>query len=208
MAISEGLVSEAMQNAVNTRFKLILLHVLPRHYCPQNSCVMATSPRYAGLARAVNRWYLTLGSLMADASNLVYLRLEPQADPPVIASPTPFRAVLIAETHVATEWQALISDWLVRSGCLYLVAHGIDCSAWDSAVDLANIAAFDCGDIPDEGFVMTTWHADESLEETFWFAKNLAFHPTIELTRTLLLHIATSDRECEFLQAYSRAADV
>ena len=86
-----------------------------------------------------------------------------------------------------------------------MMAWGIDCSSWDTAVDLANIEKFDYQDIPAEEFIITTWHADEPLDEVFWFSKNLAYHALINLRNTLILHISTNNRENEILAAYAAA---
>ena len=82
---------------------------------------------------------------------------------------------------------------------------GRGCSSWDDSVDLSNVEAFDFADIPDDQFVMTTWHSDESLAEVLWFSKYTASHPTVELDKTLLLHISSESREQEFLRSYDEA---
>jgi hypothetical protein len=69
---------------------------------------------------------------------------------------------------------------------------------------MANIEQFDFGEIPEDRFVMTTWHTKESLGEVFLFCKNNAFHPTGELERTVLLHIS-ENREGELIKAYTDA---
>jgi hypothetical protein len=86
-----------------------------------------------------------------------------------------------------------------------MMAWGRACSSWDDSVDEANLAAFDFGDIPDESFVMTTWHEGEPLEEVFWFAEHAAIHPMMELTRTIIVHITANAREVELLGAFQRA---
>jgi len=115
------------------------------------------------------------------------------------------RVVVIADLEASPEWQALASTWLVRSGCLYMMAWGCGCSSWDDSVDIANLEEFGFGEIPEDRFVMTTWHTEEPLSEVFWFAKHNAFHPTVELERTLLLHVAAQDREHELLASYAAA---
>lgn len=116
----------------------------------------------------------------------------------------PFRALLIVEAPVSDSWQAAVSDWLVQSGCLYMLAWGIDCSSWDDAVDMANLKRFDYGDVPDDQFVMTTWHADESVREAMSFSK-LAEHPAVELRHTLLIHMAEHGDERRVLAEYAAA---
>lgn len=85
------------------------------------------------------------------------------------------------------------------------MARGLACSTWDDSVDMANIAAFDFGDIPEDKFIMTTWHSNDSLADMFWYAKNLAEHPTVALEQTVLLHIAEVSQERELLDAYAAA---
>ena len=70
-------------------------------------------------------------------------------------------------------------------------------------MDNANLEEFDYEEIPEEKFVMTTWHENESLKEVFWFAKNNAFHPAVELRNTLILDITTASREEQFLAEYN-----
>lgn len=103
------------------------------------------------------------------------------------------------------EWQALVSDWLVLSGCLYMVAWGNDCSTWDDSVDHANMKKFAFREIPENEFVMTTWHESEPLHEVFWFSKNNAVHPSVDLVRSLLVHISPINKCGELLRAYADA---
>jgi len=134
-----------------------------------------------------------------------YLQLEPGASLPDISALKPFRSVVIVDDEPNPEWQAQVSDWLVASGCLYMMAWGKGCSSWDDSVDSANLKEFDWGDIPEEKFVMTTWHEKEPLNDVFWFSKNNAFHPTVELQNTVILHISQNNREQELLAAYASA---
>lgn len=132
-----------------------------------------------------------------------YLLLPPETTPPEISAYDPFRAVVIIERPVSIGWQSRISDWLVRSGCLYMMAWGENCSAWDDSVDIANLEHFDFGDIPADRDVMTTWHTEDSLEELFFFAKHSAYHPVIDLPQIVLVHVSTVCKEVELLQAYA-----
>ena len=124
--------------------------------------------------------------------------------PPELIGP-PFRAAVVVESDVSREWQNEVSDWLVRSGCLYMMAWGNDCSSWDDSVDWANIEAFGFGEIPQDKFVMSTWHANEPLQEVFWFSKHHAVHPTVGIDRTLLIHISTENQMSGLLQGYADA---
>src|SRR5690242_21784612 len=119
-----------------------------------------------------------------------YLHLKPGEAPPRLDDVTPFKAVLVIECEVTPAWQEQVSDWLIRSGCRYMMAWGHRCSDWDSSVDDANLAMFNYGEIPEGDDVMTTWHANEPLQETFRFSQKWANHPSLQIEKTYLVHIA------------------
>jgi hypothetical protein len=133
---------------------------------------------------------------------MIYLQLKPGSQLPDISGQRPFRAVVVIDEEVTPEWQNLVSSWLVKSGCLYMMAWGKNCSSWDDSVDYANGAAFNYGDIPEDHFVMTTWHEDEPLMEVFWYAKNSAVHPTVDLPNILILHISDKNMENDLASEY------
>jgi hypothetical protein len=134
-----------------------------------------------------------------------YLRLNSGDSFPAACDLSPFKAIVVVEEPVESQWQAAASRWLADSGCLYMMAWGEDCSSWDDSVDLANINQFDCDDIPDAKFIMTTWHDDESLPDVAWFAKVCAHHPTVEIENVVFLHIASADQQEEFEALYRDA---
>lgn len=134
-----------------------------------------------------------------------YVHLPAASPPPRVTWPTPFIAVLVLEQAVAADWQAEISRWLVASGCLFALAWGVECSSWDTSIDMANLETFDFGEVPDESFVMTTWHDDEPLEEALWYAKYNAFHPVAELDHHVLVHVAPAARPAELIENFCRA---
>jgi hypothetical protein len=119
-----------------------------------------------------------------------YLLLTTSTELPDISALHPFKAVVIVEDTVTPDRQAEISQWLVDEGCLYMMAWGEACRSWEESVDLANLETFDFGEIPDDRLIVTTWHADESLKDVFWFAKHTAMHPCFPLNKTVLLHLA------------------
>ncbi|MBK8816327.1 MAG: hypothetical protein IPN42_12885 [Methylococcaceae bacterium] len=135
--------------------------------------------------------------------NLKYLQLLPESNLPEITQFRPFKTVVLIEKNVSDEWRSLVSNWIIKSGCLYMMAWGKECSAWDDSVDFANSEEFDFEGIPEDKFVMTTWHDDEPLNEVFFFCKNLAFHPIIELKNTVILHIFDQNKEKEILSLYA-----
>lgn len=134
-----------------------------------------------------------------------YLSLCPGGPIPGLDDFSPFKAVLIIEADVESEWQSAVSRWLADSGCRYMMAWGAACSSWDDSVDEANLEQFDHGEIPEDEFIMTTWHDDESLEDVLRFAKTVARHPAVELHNTLFLHVGADDREDEIIALFAAA---
>jgi len=135
---------------------------------------------------------------------LEYLHLSAGSALPPLRD-APFRAVVVVEQEVTHEWREQVSKWLVAGGCLYMMAWGQDCSLWDDSVDYANLDEFAYGDIPEDRFVMTTWHEKQSLSDVFWFAEHCASHSTIELEAIVILDIVPVSREAEMLAHYERA---
>ncbi|WP_052215387.1 DUF7684 family protein [Sphingomonas sp. ERG5] len=131
-----------------------------------------------------------------------YVHLISGAPPPQLSLP-PFKAIIVAEDAANDGWRDDVSGWLVRSNCLYLCAWGNACEAWHDSMDNANIGEFEDGTIPDDRFIMTTWHEKEPLSETFWFAGICAEHPTVELGHTLIVHIAPCERSDALLGTVS-----
>ena len=78
----------------------------------------------------------------------------------------------VAADDVSPEEQTRISAEIVASGCRYVVCFGNRCSSWDDSIDLASVYAGK----EEEGFVMTTWHADDTPEDVaFFFWHNTSF---------------------------------
>lgn len=132
---------------------------------------------------------------------LDYLHLLPEQSVPALRV-RPHRAILIAESTASKMWRDEVAAWMVGSGCLYFIAWGIACEEWHDAVDWAVLEAFDFGEIPDERFVMTSWHDKESLPEALWFAGNCASHPDADLTETLIVHVSPNERSADLLKLY------
>lgn len=130
-----------------------------------------------------------------------YLHLPAGSDLPQ-SRYLPRRTIVLIEQEVSEAWQDQVSDWIVRSGCLYMMAWGQDCSSWDDSVDYATLRKFDFDEVPDGDFVMTTWHTDDTLEEVFDYDLLCAFHPTIELPLVTIVHIAPSANRDSILRTY------
>ena len=126
---------------------------------------------------------------------LDYIHLKPPHSPPKTDFNHPFVAVVIIDIELSDEWRHEVSEWLVETGCLYMMAWGKDCSLWDDAVDVVNLEAYDWKDIPDDKSIMTTWHDDESLEDVLWFATHSATHNSVPLNHLIILDITENPRE-------------
>lgn len=133
-----------------------------------------------------------------------YIHLAPDSAPPEIGT-GPSKFVVVVEAEVPGEWQKRVSDWIVASGCRYMMAWGRKCSTWDDSVDWANIDQWGACSIPESEFVVTTWHDDEPLAEVFWFAKTVAQHAYIDLVNTVILDISTATRRDELLRLFEAA---
>jgi hypothetical protein len=135
-----------------------------------------------------------------------YVRIVPGKLLPDITSLAPFKAVIVLDAEYSQEWQTEVSRWLVGSGCRYMMAWGPNCSDWDTSVDWADIEARDFKD-DDSKFVLTTWHEDQTLEDTFWqaqFIANLSYDE-VELVNAVIFHVSEQDREVEFLELFAES---
>lgn len=133
---------------------------------------------------------------------LKYLQLTAESALPDIRNLKPFKTIVVIETSITPQRQAAISKWLIASGCLYIMAWGQQCSSWNNSVDSLNIDSLGDGETPDTNFVLTTWHASESLEEVFWFAKYAAVYVGVELPNTLILHLGDTDKGEQYTEMY------
>lgn len=88
--------------------------------------------------------------------SVTYLHLPHGGEPPPIDALKPFKAVVVLDQAVSDDWQGRVSDWLVRSGCLYMMAWGPDSGSWDESVDWASLSVVDFAEAPDDRFVMTS----------------------------------------------------
>lgn len=133
-----------------------------------------------------------------------YLHLEANRPPPDLKA-APYRVVLVSDLAVDDGWLQEIAVWIVAIGSLYVVAWGVECQKWHDAVDWAVLDSFDFGDIPNEKFVMTTWHSDEPMSEAFWYAGHCAIHPDVELVQTIILHVSKDALSAEMLYAFRQS---
>lgn len=147
--------------------------------------------------------------LRADTHEAVYLYVSPEGALPEWTHRKPFNAVVVATCAVSDGWQDEVSDWLVKSGCLCMLAWGVNCIVWEDAVDHATRKFYDPGEIPDEGFVLTTCHTDDTLEDVFWqaqFVNNWTYGDK-RLDLTLILDVGDVERSSELLALFDESID-
>jgi hypothetical protein len=133
-----------------------------------------------------------------------YVRVLDGDPLPNVSDLKPFKAIVIIDNDPSPQWQMEASRWLIDSGCLYMMAWGVDCSSWDDSVDYASISNCEFDKIPDDEEVMTTWHEKEQLPEVFGYSKEWARHPTVKLNNTLVLHVSVADKHAEFEKLFQR----
>ena len=127
-----------------------------------------------------------------------YVHLPAGSDLPNITR-QPRRTIILVEQECEVGWQERVSDWIVESGCLYMMAWGRDCTSWDDSVDYAMHRKAGYADVSDDNFVVTTWHDGEPLHEVFFFARMCAFHPEIALPTLTIVDIRAEARKVAVL---------
>ena len=92
-----------------------------------------------------------------------------QSLPDSISLPSRHLIAFLAANSAGVDSKTLteFSRQLLRAGCVYFCAWGTDC---ERAHDI-----FDGECLTIEPVIMTTWHADESLDEALWFFVFSAF---------------------------------
>lgn len=135
---------------------------------------------------------------------LSYMHIKPELAPPELPT-SPFLAVVVSEIAVSEIWLNLISGWIIKSGCRYVVNWGIDCEKWHDWIDESLLEVFEYNGIPQDHDVMTTWHSEQPLSDAFWFAGQCASHPSVELLETIILHITSEAQEFQMLKIYNES---
>jgi hypothetical protein len=134
-----------------------------------------------------------------------YILLTPAGALPDIPTMRPFKAVIITEDNLSSARREAVSDWLVGSGCAYVMAWGDDCGAWEATIATSVRQSLNDNEVPDDRIVITTSHADEPLNTVFWFSKHTAMHPCFTIGNVVLLQLASVGRERELCAQYAAA---
>ena len=128
---------------------------------------------------------------------LAYRFCPPGEAPLLFDIAPPFKALILIERDVTPDLRMEVSRALVAAGCRYTLAWGRACSLWDDAVDLADRERFGGAEIPDDRFVMTTWHEGATLADVMWSARHVATetYDGQPLDRLLVLDLGDAPRE-------------
>ena len=116
-----------------------------------------------------------------------------------------FKCLILIERQVEDSYRTDVSHLLVKNGCLYTMAWGIDCSLWDDSVDWAFLALYEYGDYPEDQFVMTSWYEGETLQETLAFAKSCTNYSNVDLQDILVLDFSKQERGAFIEESYRKA---
>jgi len=113
------------------------------------------------------------------------------ARPYLFASPVfaqEYAAWIISNDSAQTFFEReSVATALVSTGCRFAVCSGYECSKWDDAIDWAFLHTSDDFNPPDEKFVMTSWHENETiLEVAEFFVRHTAFDNFIPSNFVLL----------------------
>lgn len=81
------------------------------------------------------------------------------------------------EPTVSREIRNTLCCQIADSKVYYAVCGGESCEIWHDTIDEANLGSDPNFDPPDEKFIMTTWHANETASETVWFLLNCTSYP-------------------------------
>lgn len=111
--------------------------------------------------------------------------------------------LVVGDEAVSVEEQSELSEAFVRQGCRHAACYGHDCSSWDDSIDMVSV--MDEVEGRSAPFVMTTWHADESLDEVVdFFAARARFDHWLPEAFVALVVGGPADLEAEVHAALAR----
>ena len=108
------------------------------------------------------------------------LNLALAGDLPAWPFVSPYLAILLAVPNVTEERRREVCEWLIETGCLYLVVRDVAYGAldWIASINEANKKAFQYGEIPESKRVQTVCIDFVAILELVRFAEQKAAHPT------------------------------
>lgn len=79
-----------------------------------------------------------------------------------------------------------VAEALKQKGLAYACCFGEDCERWHDGIDAADIHRLKTLAAPMDGLVMTTWHANDSVEEALFSSPNVQY-PMKHTTQTAVI---------------------
>lgn len=102
----------------------------------------------------------------------------------------PFVCMVYLNQDTTKEEMILVANWLISSGCRYVVCGGNNCELLHDIIDETSVIK-NIDENKDE-LVMTTGHENEPVEEVVWFWLNLTNFDDINFENYLALVIGES----------------
>jgi len=136
--------------------------------------------------------------------SMKYICLAETTGLPEVSQFAPFKVLLSVDMAVSAERQQQISTWLVEMGAMHVTICGEDCDSWKESIRQANLDMVSLDDMQPEQFVMITTHPYEGLRAVFKQLKKHARHTHVDLSFTLVVHLANESGESEYVSIFSR----
>ena len=129
--------------------------------------------------------------------NISIVTIQKPSDTSSIEVKTPFACLLYSNQEKASSDEIeSVANWLVNSGCRYVVCAGVKCEEWHDTIDTADTIR----DPNTQNLIMTTWHKNETVEDVVWFWLNLTDFENIAFENYLALLIGNSKTIKEKIQ--------
>lgn len=138
------------------------------------------------------------------AVDIKYFDTVSGAGLPDFPSSVPHITLVIINAHVDIDWQWAMSQRIGLSGCTLMSAWGKSCTSWDDSVDMVQVMAEIEGTLPSpDHHVSTTWHDNQTIEETFEFlASHMKYCDEPKPSQLYIVEIAPGFGEAKLREMY------
>ncbi|MEM9840670.1 MAG: hypothetical protein AAF830_16155 [Pseudomonadota bacterium] len=142
---------------------------------------------------------------MPEVKDATYLHLKAGEALPLSPFDGEYICVLILEESASSDWRSEVSDWLVDTGCINVMAWGSSSSSWRDSISDGCLDDEDPTDLAEADAPLVTWYDDETLEEVFRQAKQNLMHPGADNAAVLLLDVSPVVRFKDMLDRFDAA---
>ncbi len=121
-----------------------------------------------------------------------------------------FPCLIYSSQKTAYEFKIKAASKLIGTGCQFVVCGGIECEQWHDAVDESISSAALIGEDVSSSKIMTTWHAEESVDELAFFFIYTTFRSgkdnqpsffELDSTNYLVLQVGQSPESAKLLKS-------